>query len=108
MRKEIYELVFKLRQLISEKLKAYHRQIPYFLIIFFAVLTALAGIIAFTELTENLYDPELIVYEAELVNLLVSLRSPDLTKMMVFFTEMGDLKGYIIITVLITATFRIR
>lgn len=108
MRKQVNELVLKLRKLLRKKTEAHPGYLTYLIIIFFAFITALAGIIAFTELTEELYDPELLTYETKITDLMVSLRNPGLNELMVFFTQMGDLRGYIIITVLIAAAFYIK
>lgn len=78
-----------------------HKDLPYYLLIFFAFLFFVFGINFFIELTESLSGAALKSYDDAVTDYIVSFRTPALTHFFQVITDMGDLYGYMIATALI-------
>lgn len=105
MQKEIKYIIKQLKNLLSQLLNKYNKQLPYIIISIIAVIIVIGGIALFTELTENLKTEELKQLDTTITQLIMSHRSASLTQYFVFVTHVGDVYGYIVVSVLCTLIF---
>ena len=107
MRKQLLHFIKGFKKLLSSKYTKYQDELPYFITSFVALLIVLVGIYVFIELTEDLSTTVMAGYDKSIAAFAVSLRNPQLTKIMQYITNVGDLYGYLIMVALCTIAFYI-
>ncbi|MCM4158942.1 phosphatase PAP2 family protein [Antarcticibacterium flavum] len=105
MRKQIIEVLISLRTLLREKFHQYNDKLPFFLMILLAFIIIVGGINLFVDLSNTLHTDVLAKYDSKVTEFVISFRTPPLNKVFQFITEIGDFKGYIIITIITTIIF---
>lgn len=107
-RKKIIEIVIQIRQLLRNTFHQYNDQLPFIITILIALLLVVGGINVFIDLTESMHRQGLVTYDAKITEFVISFRNPELTKFMQGITFMGDVYGYLILTVLCTIFFYLK
>lgn len=107
-RKKIIEVLIQIRQLLRNTFHQYNDQLPFFITILLALLLVVGGINLFIDLTENIHSEVLVSYDSKVTKFVTSFRNPALNLFMQGITQIGDLYGYIILTVLCTILFYIK
>ncbi|HEY9185684.1 MAG TPA: phosphatase PAP2 family protein [Salegentibacter sp.] len=79
-----------------------HDEFPYYLLIFISFIVFIACINIFVELTEELSSKALLNFDNQLTAFISSFRDPDYHGLIKFITDIGDLYGYLISTILAT------
>jgi len=97
MRQQNLKLIIRIKKFIKDKSEKYNTKLPYFISILLALIIVVAGIKIFLELTESLQTKFLAQYDTKITDFIVSYRSPELNKIFQFFTNMGDIYGYLIV-----------
>ncbi|WP_191859646.1 phosphatase PAP2 family protein [Hanstruepera ponticola] len=92
--------VKKLRDSLRDKLRVYNVTLPYFIIVLLALMFIVFGINFFIEFTETLIDDELVGFDNSVTDFVLSYRSPAFTSYFKFVTDLGDVEGYIAVTVI--------
>jgi len=105
IRKKIIEILIQIRQLLRNTFHQYNDQLPFFLTIFIALLIVVGGINLFIDLTENIHSDVLANYDSKVTEYVTSFRNPKLNIFMQGITEIGDLYGYIALTVICSVLF---
>lgn len=104
MRDWIRQLIIKLKVLLPRDKK----ELPYYILIGLSFLFFIFATNLFVELTEELKGPAIDQIDQRVTEFFASLRSPGLTRFVVFITDMGDLYGYLVLTAIATAFFLIK
>lgn len=107
-RKKIIEFLIQIKQLLRNTFNQYNDQLPFFIAIFIALLIVVGGINLFIDLTESIHSDVLASYDSKVTDYVTSFRNPELNLFMQGITEIGDLNGYIVLTVLCTILFYIK
>lgn len=102
MRKAIILLINNLRKFLREKFNQYNVTLPYVITLIVALVVVVGGINLFIELTETLKSDLLADYDQAITQYVISLRSPNLTKFLMFVTNVGDFYGYVIVVGIFT------
>lgn len=108
MRKILEAFIRWIRKFIRETLHVRDENLPYYITIAVAIVLFVIGLNAFVELTDELAENELEPFDRSVTAWVVSFRSDSLTPFFRFMTEMGDVIGYIVISVAIAAYFYFR
>ncbi|MBT1695668.1 phosphatase PAP2 family protein [Fulvivirgaceae bacterium PWU4] len=108
MRKILAAFIRWVRRFIRETLHVQDENLPYYVTIAVAIVLFVIGLNAFVELTDELVENELESFDRSVTAWVVSFRSDSLTPFFRFMTEMGDVIGYIVISVAIAAYFYLR
>lgn len=108
MRKKIIEILIQIRNLLRNTFHQYNDQLPFFITIFIALLMVVGGINLFIDLTESMHSDGLVTYDSRVTEFVTSFRNPGLNKFMQGVTHIGDLYGYIVLTVLSTIFFLLK
>lgn len=107
-RKKIIEVLIQIRQLLRNTFHQYNDQLPFFITILIALLLVVGGINVFIDLTENIHSDVLATYDSKVTAYVTSFRNPGLNIFMQGITELGDLYGYIALTVICTVLFYLK
>ena len=102
MRKAIILLINNLRKFLREKFNQYNVTLPYVITLIVALVVVIGGINLFIELTETLKSDLLADYDQAITQYVISQRSPNLTKFLMFVTNVGDFYGYVIVVGIFT------
>lgn len=102
MRKAIILLINNLRKFLREKFNQYNVTLPYVITLIVALVVVVGGINLFIELTETLKSDLLADYDQAITQYVISQRSPNLTKFLMFVTNVGDFYGYVIVVGIFT------
>lgn len=102
MRKAIILLINNLRKFLREKINQYNVTLPYVITLIVALVVVVGGINLFIELTETLKSDLLADYDQAITQYVISQRSPNLTKFLMFVTNVGDFYGYVIVVGIFT------
>lgn len=108
IRKKIIEILIQIRQLLRNTFHQYNDQLPFFITILIALLIVVGGINLFIDLTENIHSEVLASYDGKVTKFVTSFRNPGLNIFMQGITEIGDLNGYIGLTVICTVLFYLK
>lgn len=73
---------------------------PYAITTLLAVIIVIGGINIFVELTAKVKNEVMGNFDEQVTAFILSFRNPSLTKFFVFVTEVGDVKGYLVILVI--------
>lgn len=102
MRKAIKLLISNLRSVLRDKFNYYDVTLSYVITVIVALIVVVGGINLFIELTETLKSEMLADYDQSITEYVISFRSPKLTQILMFITNVGDFYGYVIVLVLFT------
>lgn len=105
MRKQVTQILVKVKQFLQDKVSQYNERLPFIITIIVALIIVVAGINLFIELTNTLHSDVLSKYDSAVTDYITSYRSPPRNKFMQFITEVGDFNGYVIMTTLSTIIF---
>lgn len=108
MRKKIVEALVKLRIFLREKFDQYNFQLPFIIAFIISFIIVVVGINVFVDLTENLHTEAFLEFDRRVTEYVISFRTPTLNKIFQFFTFVGDLYGYLIITAISTVFFYLK
>lgn len=100
MFKLLISFVKNLRDSLRDKLRVYNVTLPYFIIVLLALIFIVFGINSFIELTETLINDELIGFDNSVTDYVLSHRSPALDTYFKMVTDIGDVEGYVIVTII--------
>ncbi|WP_142786462.1 phosphatase PAP2 family protein [Changchengzhania lutea] len=92
--------VKKLRDSLADKLGYYNVTLPYVVIVILALIFVVLGINLFIELTDTLTTDQLSYYDDKVTDFVISHRSSGLTDYFTFVTRVGDVNGYIVVTII--------
>lgn len=104
MRDWIRKIIAKLKPLLPRDQK----ELPYYILIALSFLFFIVATNLFVELTDELKGPAIDQLDQQVTDFFASLRTPELTRIVVFITDMGGLYGYLVLTAIATAIFLIR
>lgn len=105
MRQLIKNIIQWLRQFLRERFHQNNSLFPYYLTIVVSFVVFVVSLNAFVEITEDLQQDELIVFDDTISAAIQSYRHPSLTPVFEFITHMGDRVAYLIASVLVAAFF---
>lgn len=97
MKRVVYGIIKSIRKFLTEKLHAEDSRLPYFITIIISLVVVVVGINLFIELTDTLKTDTLAKYDTDITNFIISYRNPALTKYFIFVTDVGDVRGYLIV-----------
>lgn len=97
-----------IRRFFREELHYRNEDLPYYITIVIALIICVAAINGFVDLTEELVENNLEVFDRDVTAEVVSWRSDRLTQFLTFITNVGDTVGYIVIIALLVIFFLIR
>lgn len=100
MFKLLISFVINLRDSLRNKLHVYNVTLPYIIIVLVALIFIVFGINIFVELTDKVVSDEIVHYDDLVTNYVLSYRSPAMTSYFKFVTDIGDVEGYIAITII--------
>jgi len=105
MQKELIAVLRQLIKFIAHNFKKYDDRWAYIITALIAAIIFVAGIKLFIELTEFLKSEFLVSYDTLISDLVLSYRSPFLTKYFIFVTNVGDAMGYLVVFVTCSLLF---
>lgn len=105
MRKQIIQALVHLRKFFQEKFHQYNSKLPFIIAILIALFLVVGGINLFVDLTETLQSDFINRFDRRITDFVISFRNPQLNNIFQFITDIGDLKGYLIVTALIAILF---
>ncbi|UWX56542.1 phosphatase PAP2 family protein [Maribacter litopenaei] len=97
MKRVVYGIIKSIRKFLTEKLHSEDSRLPYFITIIISLVVVVVGINLFIELTDTLKTDTLAKYDTDITNFIISYRNPALTKYFIFVTDVGDVRGYLIV-----------
>src|SRR5690606_33096200 len=105
MRQAILKIIHWVRELIKEKFHHDHEHFPYYVTILVSFVIFVLSLNLFVEITEDLRENDLIVYDQYFTDKIQSFRTPPLTGFFQFVTHLGDRLSYLVFTLAIAAYF---
>jgi len=105
MKEKIIEFLRGLETLLRDKFHQYNHKLPYIITIILALIVVVVGINVFVELTNTLTSDTVANYDSKITAFVISYRTPQLNNILQFITNLGDLYGYIIVTVICSLVF---
>lgn len=105
MKHEIRQYVKDSLHFLRKKLSGKNENLPYYILIFSALVIFVLGLNFFIELTDSLTGRSLKDYDRTVTDFIISFRTPGLNKFFQFITDAGDLYGYIIATAIAAVFF---
>src|SRR5690606_24129903 len=105
MRQAIRKIIHWVRELIKEKFHQDHEHFPYYLTILVSFAVFVLSLNLFVEITEDLKENELIVYDQYFTDKIQAFQTPALTKFFQFITHLGDRFSYLLFTLAIALYF---
>lgn len=90
---------------IRSFLSGENKELPYYILIFISFLFFILLTNLFVELTEELKGPSIELFDTRVMDFFISLRSPGLTDIVVFITNIGDIYGYLVLTTIAVVVF---
>ncbi|MBP2832932.1 phosphatase PAP2 family protein [Aquimarina sp. U1-2] len=97
MSRILEKAIHRLQKLLLPVLGNRKEKIPYFIVAFVALLIVVLGINIFVELTEEVIEDTLTLYDQRITEFILSYRSPFLTQFFKAVTAIGEKEGYLII-----------
>ncbi|MFD1094670.1 phosphatase PAP2 family protein [Salegentibacter chungangensis] len=97
MRQTLIAFLLKINEFLVQKFKDYNHKLPYIILVIIALFVVGASINIFIELTETLKTEMLANIDTQITDLVISYRTPALTKYFIFMTEVGDFYGYVVV-----------
>ena len=108
MRQTIRKIIHWVRELIKEKFHQDHEHFPYYLSILVSFVIFVLSLNFFVEITEDLKEDELVVFDQYFTEKIQSFRAPPLTSFFQLVTHLGDRFSYLFFTLVIAAYFFIK
>lgn len=108
MSSPLKKVVAAVEGIIRKIFHSKNEDLPYYLVIIFAGILTIVSINAFIDLTENLAENDLEVYDESIGRFIQSFRGHLTTNFFRIITDMGDRYVYIIVVVLLSLYFIIR
>ena len=105
MKHDIRQYVKDSLHFLRKKLSGKNENLPYYILIFSALVIFVLGLNFFIELTDSLTGRSLKDYDRTVTDFIISFRTPGLNKFFQFITDAGDLYGYIIATAIAAVFF---
>ena len=105
MKKQIIEFLQSLKSILRNKFHQYNDKLPFIITIILALIVVVGGINVFVDLTNTLESDLVIKYDAAITKYVISYRNPTLNNFLQFVTNLGDLYGYIVITIICSLLF---
>lgn len=105
MRQILKKIILWLRQLLRDHFHQDNPLFPYYLTIGISFAIFVVSLNAFVEITEDLKQDELVVFDDRVSTTIQSYRHPSLTPVFEFITHMGDRVAYLIASLLVAAFF---
>src|SRR5688572_17288980 len=98
MKRLLKQLIDWVRKFVREKLHSGNVELPYYIIIFVALILFAIALNGFVELTDELAENQLEGFDSTVTDFVISSRSNFLTGYFIFMTNMGDRIGYTIVS----------
>lgn len=108
MKNLLKRVIASIREFLREKLNAKNEDLPYYVTMLISLVLFFTALKIFIEITDELAENELGVFDSTISTYIQSFRTDTLTKYFRFVTELGDRYAYIVISVLLTVYFVIR
>lgn len=105
MRQFLINLILWLRRFLRERFHQDNPLFPYYLTILVFFVIFVASLNVFVEITEDLKENELTVFDDALSAAIQSYRSPWLTSIFEFITHLGDRVAYLVGALVVAAFF---
>lgn len=90
---------------IRKKFSRENEDLSFYLIILFSFIVFVVGTNLFVELTEDVRDETIVHFDERVTDYITSFRSPELTSVFVFITDLGDVYAYLTAMIVITIFF---
>lgn len=100
MRQTLFELIRKFKNFLKQHFRKDNPKLPYIIIVLVALVVVVIGTNIFIELTEALKENELVKFDQEVSDFIISFRTTLLTEYFIFITNVGDVYGYLIMLAL--------
>lgn len=100
MRQTLFEFIKKFRDFLWRTFHRDNPKLPYIIIVLVAFIIVVGGLNLFIELTDELKEKALAVYDQQITDFIIAHRSPTLTQFFIFMTYVGDFYGYLIVLIL--------
>jgi len=97
MRQTLFQFIKEFGNFLRRTFRKDNPKLPYIITVLAALVIVVAGINIFIELTEELKENDLGIYDQQISDFIVSFRTPMLTDYFIFITNVGDVYGYLIV-----------
>ena len=105
MKKGIKEFVEDLVEFVRKKLSGDNPYLPIYLLIFFAFIVFVIGVNLFVELTDKIPNMGTKSFDDAVTTYIISWRSPGLNHFFQTITNIGDVYGYVVVTIIAVLFF---
>ncbi len=100
MKEMLLVFVQRLKAFLIRHFHQNNSKLPYLITVIVALVVVIGGINLFVELTEEIKEEVLPVYDQSITDSILSYRNPARTQFFIFMTEVGDVYGYLIVIIL--------
>lgn len=101
MKNKIRNSLWKILQFLKTHTSRKHPDLPFYSLIFFAFVLFVVGINLFVELTDELAEKSLKMYDQKITEYVISFRSPEWNEFFRALTDLGDFYAYLFGTILV-------
>lgn len=102
MKSDFGQLLQKFSAFLKKHFSRDHEDLPYYLLVFVALVVCIVGINLFVELTDEILENSVQVVDTQITDYVLSYRSPAMTDFFKIITDLGDFYAYLITTILVT------
>ncbi len=100
MRQSLLAFIKNFRNFLWRIFHKDNPKLPYIIIIIVAFIVVVGGLNLFIELTDELKEKALALYDQQITDFIIAHRSPPLTQYFIFMTNVGDFYGYLVVLIL--------
>jgi membrane-associated phospholipid phosphatase len=104
----LQKIILVIRRFFRETLHYQAEDLPYYITIIVAFILFIVGLNGFVDLTQELVQDNLTGFDESVTAELLRWRSDGLTRFLIFITDIGDGRGYLVVIALLVAYFFIR
>ncbi|HET8809700.1 MAG TPA: phosphatase PAP2 family protein [Flavobacteriaceae bacterium] len=101
MNDKIDQFLKRALQFLRKHISRKHPDIAYYFLIFLSLVICVIGLNLFVELTDELLEEGLKIYDDAVTEYVIAFRSPGLTSFFKIITFFGGVNGYLTVTVLV-------
>lgn len=108
IKEKLLRVVTWVRKFILENFHSKNEELPYYLTILISAVLFIVALNGFVELTDDLAENDLEVFDSRVSAYIVSFRSDALTVYFKIATDLGDRYAYVILTLMLAGYYLIR
>lgn len=102
MKNKHTNIIQKFVEFLKRHVSRKHEDLPFYMLISIALVIFVVAINLFVELTDELMEKELKIYDDRITEYVLSFRTPALNDFFRFITDLGDFYAYLIATILVS------